>query len=101
MNEKPLFKHIKSFGLPLERKSKDALVEHIKMTLETVYHPVGTCKMGNDKMSVVDSSLIVHGVENLRVVDASIMPKIISGNTNACVYMIAEKASQMILNDKY
>ena len=101
MNEKPLFKHIKSFGLPIERKSKDALVEHIKKTLETVYHPVGTCKMGNDKMSVVDSSLIVHGVKNLRVVDASIMPKIISGNTNACVYMIAEKASQMILNDKY
>jgi len=101
MNEKHLFKHIKSFGLPLERKSKDALVEHIKKTLETVYHPVGTCKMGNDKMSVVDSSLIVHGIKNLRVVDASIMPKIISGNTNACVYMIAEKASQMILNDKY
>ena len=99
MNEKPLFKHIKSFGLPQDRKSKSALIEHIKKTLETVYHPVGTCKMGNDKMSVVDSSLKVHGVENLRVVDASIMPKIVSGNTNACVYMISEKASQMILNE--
>ena len=101
MNEKPLNQHIKSFGLPHDRTSKDALIKHMMKTLETVYHPVGTCKMGNDDMSVVDSSLKVHGLQNLRVVDASIMPEIISGNTNACVYMIAEKASHMILNDKY
>jgi len=91
--------HIKAYGLPHNRNSEDLLVEHIKKTLETVYHPVGTCKMGQDSMSVVDSSLNVNGIANLRVVDASIMPKIISGNTNASVIMIAEKASDMILND--
>ena len=55
--------------------------------------------MGNDKMSVVDSSLNLNGVANLRFVDASIIPKIVSADTNACVYMIAQKASQMILNE--
>jgi len=70
--------------------------EHIRKTVETIYHPVGTCKMGNDDLAVVDNQLKVRGLTNLRVIDAAIMPKIVSGNTNAAVYMIAEKGADMI-----
>ncbi len=76
------------------------LVEYIRNNAETIYHPVGTCKMGNDDQAVVDDRLRVHGIANLRVADASIMPRVIGGNTNAPSMVIGEKAARMILADR-
>jgi choline dehydrogenase-like flavoprotein len=80
--------------------SDDADIEQaIREDADTVYHPVGTCKMGGDDMAVVDSNLKVHKMKGLRVVDASIMPTLVGGNTNAPTIMIGEKASDIILKE--
>ncbi len=73
-----------------------ALAAHVRSRADTVYHPVGTCRMGNDGMAVTDTSLRVRGIERLRVADASIMPTLIGGNTNAPAIMIGEKAARLL-----
>jgi choline dehydrogenase len=80
-------------------QSDAQILDYVRAEAESVYHPVGTCKMGSDKMAVVDERLRVHGVEYLRIADASVMPNIISGNTNATAIMIAEKCADMLLQD--
>ena len=81
-------------------QTDEEILEYLVNTTTTVYHPVGTCKMGIDDMAVVDpKTLKVKGVNNLRVIDASIMPKLISGNTSAPSMMIGEKGASMILQD--
>ena len=81
---------------PADMPNEWALEQHVRDHADTIYHPVGTCRMGSGALDVVDEQLRVHGIGSLRVVDASIMPRIVSGNTNAPTIMIAEKAADLI-----
>jgi choline dehydrogenase-like flavoprotein len=80
-------------------RDDEALLEFARTYGATIFHPSGTCKMGSDAMAVVDARLRVHGIEGLRVVDCAIMPTLVSGNTQAPVVMIAEKAADFIRED--
>ena len=96
----PLFYAPEEFRPGSEYASDDDLARAAGDISTTIFHPVGTAKMGSDNQAVVDERLSVHGLEGLRVVDASVMPTITSGNTNSPVIMIAEKASDMIEQDR-
>jgi choline dehydrogenase-like flavoprotein len=98
MQAQPLAAYRGKMLYPLERDNTAQIEQFLRAHSDTEYHPSGTCKMGpaNDPMAVVDAELRVHGVQGLRVVDASIMPNLVTGNTNAPTIMIAEKAANMI-----
>ena len=97
MVQPALAPYLKSrFMPPPEVETEPAVIDYLRDWAQSLYHPVGTCKMGQDELAVVDDHLSVRGVQNLRVVDASIMPVIVRGNTNAPAMMIAEKAADLI-----
>ena len=100
-NESPFREHFQGEALPGdEYRSDEDMTRYLRANAQSMYHPVGTCRMGSDAHAVVDDRLRVHGMKGLRVVDASIMPRIPSGNTNAPTIMVAEKASDMLLAER-
>ncbi|MBI1193097.1 MAG: choline dehydrogenase [Bacteroidetes bacterium] len=100
LRQEPMAPYLGKPFSPDEHWPNDAALEQwIRNTSEALYHPVGTCKMGQDSLAVVDASLRVHGIRGLRVADASIMPEIVRGNTHAPTVMIGEKAADLILED--
>jgi choline dehydrogenase-like flavoprotein len=100
MNKPPLSKYTsKHVYRPVDLDDDEDIEKAIREEADTVYHPVGTCMMGQDEMAVVDNKLKVHKMTGLRVVDASIMPTLVGGNTNAPTIMIGEKASDIILHE--
>jgi choline dehydrogenase len=100
MGQRVMRKYIDAEYAPGEDCASDAdLLAYARQTGTTVYHPTSTCRMGNDPNAVVDERLRVRGFEALRVIDASIMPTVVSGNTNAAAVMIGEKGADMVLED--
>ncbi|NBD96308.1 MAG: choline dehydrogenase [Gammaproteobacteria bacterium] len=97
--EQPAFKPFRAHEIfpGNDVTSRDGLIDFIRTKAETIYHPVGTCRMGSDPHAVVDPELRVNGIEGLRVVDASVMPTLVGGNTNAPTIMIAEKIADRML----
>ncbi|MDQ3672120.1 MAG: GMC oxidoreductase [Actinomycetota bacterium] len=93
----PLAGYVTSELLPgADAQSDETLVAHLRATSQTLYHPAGTCRMGTDPRTVVDPKLRVRGIEGLRVVDASVMPRLPTGHTNWPTVMIAERAAEII-----
>ena len=97
----PSFRHLwdQETVIGEDRQSDAEILDAVRNMGGTVFHPVGTCRMGSDSSAVLDPQLRVRGAEGLRVIDASVMPKITSANTNAATLMVGEKGAAMILDD--